>query len=212
MSRVSFPLKSLLGAALLASPTLVLAQQHDINTLDLYYMPIASHEEDGESFEDGDGYGAELRLPFSAQAFFTGEYQRNEYQNFANTGLDGSLEWIRLGGGVYLGAGSPLYLRGEYIHTDFAVTAGNYSPDPVTDSGWAAHLGAHLPVSEILTVYGEGGYITLDEADGYELTGGAELELNAQLGVFADYRYTVLKDDTTESTLSDVRTGIRLTF
>lgn len=209
--RFQSPFKSLIGALLLTIPALTLAQQHDINTLDLYYMPIASHEEGDEEFEDGDGFGAEARLPFGQISFFTGEYQINDYEDFAGTGLNGSLEWIRLGGGFYLGPSSPVYLRGEYVHTEFEVSAGTFSNSD-TDSGWAAHIGVHLPVSEILLIYGESGYITLDDADGYEFTGGAELELNESLGLFADYRYTFLEDDTTESTLTDVRTGIRLTF
>lgn len=174
---------------------------------DAYYVPSAELEIENAGFlldgtEDGDGFGFKGAFELAPSMFLTGEYQSNEYED-----VDLELDAYRIGLGLGQGAGNGggLYGRLEFINAD---------DGEEDESGGVATLGFALAASEQFKLYGEVGYQKFDDLDGPEYTVGVALMLTPNLGLFADYRNTLLEVEDTDVEISyeDVRAGLRLTF
>lgn len=173
--------------------------------LDGYYVPSAELEIDlpgiGSADDDGDGFGIKGAAELAPQVFLIGEYQSTEYDD-----SELELDALRIGAGFGAGAGNGggLYGRIQYI---------DYEIDNEEESGVGGHIGYALPLSNQFRLYGEVGYLKLDDVDGPEVLGGAAFMLAPNLGIFADYRVTQLEDDNDiELTFEDFRVGARFTF
>lgn len=182
------------------------------NTLDLYYVPVANYETEVGSFNDSDGYGAKGRFRVVDQVFLSGNYQVNNYRDLDGSGTDATLEWLRIGGDYFVLAPSDgLFVRGEYVRTDFEYQGFSFSEDS-GDSGFGIHAGYVLRTDVGLELYGHAGYLALAEG-GFEFVGGAAYGLTEALGLFADYRYTDIDlGQGFSDTFGDLRTGLRLRF
>lgn len=198
--------------------------------IDGFYVADAQVKTDTVDFENGDGYGVKLRAMAGSNAFFTAEYMNNEYDPFTLTFSDGTLlgsrserfevevETFRAGLGLHLPE-SPAYLRGEYVGYEAEIsTTGSESDervvgDPDREHGFGVHVGAIGRVGERLWFNAEVGYLDInDVGNGAEFLGGAGVDLIPGFGVFADYRYSSLREDGDDLEFGDLRVGLRASF
>lgn len=181
------------------------------NFLDGYYVSGSIETEEPEPFDDevdGDGGGVRGAIELVPDLFLTGEYQSLEYDE--RFGLESELNQFRIGAGFGQGVGNGggLYGRVEYVSID-----DDDDEDDDQQNGVGGQIGFALPLSEVLRLYAEVGYLSLDDLDGPEFIFGAHLRLARNLGLFADYRSTQLEfDGGEEITLEDVRVGARFYF
>lgn len=183
------------------------------STIDLYYVPSADIEyPDGD--DDGDGFGGKAEFMVGRGVFLTGEYQHNTYDE-----QDRDLDQFRLGAAFGPGAGNGegLYGRVQYVNYDLEPlrgAGGVILVDPKEQDGIAGHVGFALPLSPQFRLFGEVGYLSLDDFDGPEFVGGAILQVAPNLGLYGDYRATRLDNSDSDDSvdLDDVRVGVRFTF
>jgi hypothetical protein len=174
----------------------------------------------GGGENEADGWGVKGRFAFVESFFATGEYQRTSFDSNAD------LNSWRAGAGFAFAAGDRFlpYLQVQYITYELDVdTPGAGELD--TDGG-GVHLGAHFPVTDRWRLFGEVGYLRLDDADGWEASAGTAVRLTGVdratrfgFGLFADYRYTDLDVDTDITgvgssvfEIHQIRVGGRLEF
>jgi opacity protein-like surface antigen len=196
---------ALLPAVLLAAPLSAFADYASSN-LDVYYMSSGLEvtvPDVGSGDDSGDGFGVKGQFAIAPDLFITGEYQSTTLDD-----LDADLDQMRFGIGGRAQIGLDLWgrLRVEYFDAE-------YDGEDL-DDGFAGHAGLELQ-ADALSVYGDVGYLWLDEADGPEFLIGAAFEFAPSLGVFADYRFTSLEVDDgsdTEFEFDDFRVGVRLFF
>lgn len=200
--------KTLIAALLAAAPFTTMAAAKSGGHVDVYYNDAeleATVPGVGSGDDDGDGFGIRGAARFSEQAFVYGEYQKNEYDD-----SDLEIQLIRAGLGFLFSAdrNMELYAKGELVNVDS--DAGGESDD---ETGFGVHGGiAFLPMPA-LRLFGEIGYIDIDDASGPEYTIGAAYSFTEQLAVVADYRVTDLEDENdVELELSDLQLGVRFNF
>ncbi|MGQ0697084.1 MAG: outer membrane beta-barrel protein [Panacagrimonas sp.] len=172
------------------------------NFVDGYYIPFAEVDV-GSDDADGDGFGVKGAYEVgTSSVFFTGEYQSVDYDD-----IDADIDQLRLGAAFGPGAGSVgegLYGRGEYVSIDFADEDQN---------GFGGHVGYGLPVTKEFRLYGEAGYLLLDDVDGPELLVGATYQFAPNLAAFGDFRNSFLDvDGGGDLDLSQFRIGARFLF
>ncbi|SHG60797.1 Outer membrane protein beta-barrel domain-containing protein [Hydrocarboniphaga daqingensis] len=197
----------LLLLAALVMPTAAFANEGA--HVDAYYIPSSTLDVDlGGGFsddDDGDGFGIKGFVPLGRpnNFFLNGEYQTTSFDDF-----DVDLDQLRLGAGwqIPLATGS-LALYGEYV---------NWTIDDVDfdADGFGAHARLTFPVSRGVNLFGQVGYLSLDDEssyDGLELLVGASVDLTPNIGAFIDYRNTDLDGDI-DYQLSDLRIGVRVLF
>lgn len=177
--------------------------------IDVYYVVSPEIEADVEglgelTLDEGDGIGVKGRFDLNPQIFIAGEYQANEYDEVEGISVDAQFDQIRGGLGFRLGADSPFYLLGEVISVDLEV-----EDEGSDETGYGAHIGFQAPVADMLSLYGQAGYVDVD-ADGFEVLGGAALMFSPTFGAFVDYRHTELESDQEEDTFKDLRVGLRI--
>ena len=162
----------------------------------------------GSSEDEGDGYGVKAQLGLGG-VFLTGEYQSVEYDD-TELKLDQIRGGLELGPGA--GNGSGLYAGGEFVRFTFDYP--DVSDDDEEDQdGFGGHIGFALGLSPTVRLYGQAGYVKLDDIDGPEYLAGLAVQLLPNLGLFADYRATDLEDDDeNELSFDDVRVGARFYF
>lgn len=181
------------------------------NFIDGYYVSGTFEAPEPAPIEeevDGDGAGVKGAIELLPDLYLTGEYQSIEFDE--SFGTDSELNQFRIGAGFGPGAGNGggLYGRAQYISID-----DDDDSDEDEQSGIGGQIGFALPLSEMLRLYGEVGYLSLDDLDGPEFAAGVDLRLARNLGLFADYRVTELEyDGGDEVTLEDVRVGARFYF
>lgn len=192
-----------LCALLSANPLLAASS---LDSLDVYLLSGEIEVPAGGAApeEDADGFGAKFRGSVGDDFFFSGEYQRLSVQGDV---ADHYTEW-RLGLGTPFApvAGVTPYGLIEYVHAELADTR-------FEDDGAALHLGLIFSPVSRLSVYGQGGYVKLREADGPEYLLGLAFQVRQWGGVFAEYRDTDLELDgagAPDGGFSGVRTGIYL--
>lgn len=208
------------GLLLTATPLVAFATP---GYLDFYYSPTPELEFDDGSDRlefEGDGYGLRGAAPVADAVLLTAEYQKLNYDEASVAGLgsgdvDIDDERWRLGIGLQAPeqAGFQWGLYGEYL--DVTLEGGGESFDA---DGFAVHVRGTLYASAATSVYGQIGYVKLEDdeggdADGPEYLVSGVFSLTPQLGVFVDYRLTDLEDDDGGTIKSDeLRTGLRLHF
>lgn len=201
-----------LALAGLTLPTIVLAQERA--HLDVYYIPSAEVEvtvpDLGGGDDDGDGFGAKVLapLPISVRtaAVLVGEYQSSSYDD---TDLD--LDQMRIGGGIQsmVLQGGLFTVYGEYANFDF---------DDAEADGFGIHGRLAFPIADSARLFGQIGYLTLEEDDAGDLDGfewliGGEIDFMPNLGAFVDLRQTKLEDDfDIEYEFTDIRIGVNIRF
>ncbi len=202
-------MKYLLGVAALALPLSLLAQPraHVGGTVDVYFTPSANLEVTAPGFgrildDDGDGFGARIRAPISDVLKVSGEYQSTSYDD---TDID--LDQLRAGLEIALGHSGVVI---EYV-------AAELDNDEI--DGFGIHWRFSTALSETFDLFGQIGYLALEDDDsgedlsGGELSIGAALRFAPQASGFVDYRLTALEDDAdTEIDFSDFRIGVRFGF
>ncbi len=201
--------KLLALAALLVLPSAAFANEQ--GHIDGYYIPSATIEiDDGGPDIDGDGFGVKGMIPLgmTRSFFLTGEYQSNSYDD-----PDIDLDQLRLGGGwqTPLATGS-LGVYGEYINIDL---------DGSEADGFGVHGRLSFPVAPMVNIYGQVGYVQVEDDDNAEFGGmeflvGASVDFTPNIGAFIDFRQTNLDADddsfAADMTLQDVRLGVRVLF
>ncbi|MGQ0618953.1 MAG: outer membrane beta-barrel protein [Panacagrimonas sp.] len=181
------------------------------NFLDGYYVSGTFESQVPAPFEeeiDGDGGGVKGAIELLPDLYLTGEYQSVEFDEPIDSGL--KLNQFRVGGGFGpgVGHGGGLYGRVEYVSID-----DDDEDDEDEQAGIGGQVGFALPLSELLRLHAEVGYLSLDELEGPEFVGGVTVRLARNLGLFADYRFTELEfDDGEEISLEDFRIGARFYF
>jgi opacity protein-like surface antigen len=155
--------------------------------------------------DDGFGMGVKGAFQIADRVFLTGEAQTVEYDD-----VNEDFDQIRLGAGFGPGMGpnaGGIYGRVEYVDVDIGFA---------DDGGVGAWLGYGLPLNPQLRLYGEAGYLLLDDIDGPELLIGATYRIAQNFGLFADYRASFLEADVgpgeVDVEVSDFRLGVRFTF
>jgi hypothetical protein len=213
----------LLGACPLAHAT-------GASFIDGFYVADASVEAEDVEFKEGDGYGVKLRGMATPEVFVTAEYMNNEYDPF-EVSIDGGVlggvqserfeievETFRIGLGAHLPQ-TPMYLRGEYVGYEAELsTTGSEGDEEIVggqdrEDGFGAHLGFIGRYGERFWLQAEAGYLDInDVGDGVELLGGAGVDFVPGFGLFADYRYSKLKEQGDELEFGDFRVGLRASF
>ncbi len=194
-------------ATAVALPTLAFAQTN-VGTLDAYYIPSSDLSIDssfGSADDSGDGFGVKGLFRFADTLGFIGEYQTVTYDDF-----DLDADQYRLGAGWFLPTTSGIYA--EYTNIQLGDN----------NDGEADGVGVHGRIAGDLApgiqVYGEAGYLFLqddaEDIEGYEFLVGGAMQLNPQLGLFADYRLSNLEgqDSNVEFQFDDIRLGVRMYF
>lgn len=222
-ARFSLAIPAFAALALLSQPARAVETP---SHLDLYYVAKADYEIEDFKFDDGSGYGAKGRFMILDDLFIAGEYQNNEYDPFdsdnglfgGGTRVDVEIESYRGGLGLYF-ADSPFYVLGEYIgyETQFSTKGSENNEESIGEdadgSGYGAHAGIDGQFGGGLGLHAQAGYVDIGDAgDGFEFLVGAGFSFTPGLGVFADYRRTELEDGNVDSTLEDIRVGLRLSF
>lgn len=154
--------------------------------------------------DDGTGFGLKGEFEVADQLFIGGLYESIEYDDF-----NADVDQLRLGGAYGPGAGSRnegVYGRAEYVELDF--------DGPEEQDGLGAHIGYAKPLAPAFRVYGEAGYLFLDDVDGPELLIGGTFQLNPNIAVFSDFRGAFLDVDNsnTDVDLTTFRVGARFLF
>lgn len=162
----------------------------------------------GRDDDEGDGGGIKAQLDLGG-VFLTGEYQSVDYDD-----TEIELDQLRLGIALGPGAGNG---GGFYGGAEFVRFAFDYPGIPESDEddqdGFGGHIGYAIPLTDLVRLYGQAGYVKLDDIDGPEFLAGIAVELLPNLGLFADYRATDFEDDDdNELSFDDVRLGVRFTF
>lgn len=197
---------------------------HGLSFVDGYAIPFADNEalvtqvQGGpfggagarSRFEDeGDGFGVKGQLAFIDYGFLSGEFQTVEFDDSQI-----ELDQIRLGGtfGKGAGNGQGLYAGAEYVNFRFDFP-GVDDDEAEDQNGFAGHIGFGLPLDKVFRIYGQVGYVKLDNLGGPEFLAGLSVRLGWNLSLFADYRSTDFEDDNGDDLkFDDLRTGVRLHF
>ena len=160
-----------------------------------------------------DGFGAKFRGSVADDFFFSGEWQRLKAEHsgliLSDPGTGASIESDGQGSLSYsewrLGLGLPFYRARsltvyglvEYVDTELKTTFEAPDPDsgaPVSNAfkdeqkGAAAHAGALFNPTRAWSVYGQIGYLHLEDLDGLEYLVGTALQVHRYGGLFAEYR------------------------
>ena len=174
--------------------------------VDGYYLPWTQLKVDaGDGADgdvDGDGWGVKGLLKLTDQVAFNGEYQRSDYDG------PSKLDSYRLGAGYYW---RYFGVAAEYI---------NLNIDSGDIEGTADGVGLFARTSWLATsgvaFTGGVGYVRLSDGgetlDGVEFNAGLDFRITSNLGLFADYRSTQLKESGVDIDLNDVRVGVRFVF
>lgn len=198
-------MKSKLLVATCFLPVTALAQDLGAlqGTLDAYYLPNANVEIRERNTqtnldEKGDGYGAKAFLHLNDWLMGTAEYQSVSYDDLADADRDD----LRAGAGVGTASGSGLFA--EFVSMELG-------------DGFGAHARAAGLMGERLALYGQMGYVQVEDDErfgGFEFTVGGAYAILDMLGAFADYRLTNLEGSVSqrELKLRDLRVGVRYTF
>lgn len=195
------------------------APARPVAVIDAYYVIPEIESDDvfveGDFFDaelkDGDGFGVKGRFDLTPTLFLAGEYQANDYDEFEIDGLgtaeiESELDFIRAGMGLRFGEDSPFYGYAEAVNAELTIDG-----EGDDETGFGVHLGVDAPVADALSLYGQIGYVDIDDTDGFEFLGGAAFMFTPVFGAFADYRHTELEgDDDIKLTISDIRLGIRI--
>lgn len=181
------------------------------NFLDGYYVSGTLETPAVAPFDDevdGDGGGVKGAIELLPDLFLTGEYQSLEYDE--SIGSNTKLNQFRVGAGFGpgVGNGGGLYGRVEYVSID-----DDDDEDDDEQSGIGGQIGFALPLSELLRLHAEVGYLSLDDLEGPEFIGGVTLRFSRNVGLFVDYRLSELEfDNGDEVNLEDIRVGARFFF
>lgn len=174
---------------------------------------------DGPEEWEGDGFGVRAMIPLAPYFLLTGEYQAANYDELKIPG-DGSFDidvdedQFRFGGGVQFPQPGGAQLGGyvEYVNLEWDFN--DEGPNTELD-GVGVHLRGEFPLTPLLGLYGQIGYLSLEgeagaEVDGPEWLIGAELGFTPNLGMFVDYRGTALEDEFGDDFEFDsLRVGLR---
>ena len=197
------------------------AQAGTQSSIDVYYIPESDFEMQPDTVipldidANGDGYGLKGQFQLGDLLFIHGEYQAVDYAEDDDTGvLKDDLNTYRAGLGLFLGADTPFYLKGEYIGVDLGDTEDDGENIDEDFNGYGAHAGVLGHLGEAFNIHGQVGYIDLDGNDGIEYLVGIGFQFFGSLGVFADYRVTDLELDEGggDLSLTDFRAGARFVF
>lgn len=174
-----------------------------VGTVDGYFLPSANIEFRSRSpvtsaDEKGDGYGVKALLHLNDYLMATGEYQSVSYDDIP----DSDRTDYRLG--VGWGGASGTGLFGEFVSTELG-------------DGFGAHARAAGTMGERLALYGQAGYVQVEDDErfaGFEFAVGGAYGILDMLGVFADYRVTNLEGSVSQAEFKfrDIRVGVRYTF
>ncbi|MDM4770441.1 hypothetical protein [Solimonas sp. SE-A11] len=231
------PVQLLAVSALLLSAN---AYAASFDSLDLYYSSadIELQGRSGGVDYSGDldsldGFGVKFRGSIAEDFFFSGEYQGSEVQRSGLTLRDNTGAAIATNDGVELdytewrlGVGLPFYrersltLFGllEYVNTElkgsYDTTDGNGAVVSnrlrAKQDGVAAHGGVLFNPTAAWSVYGQVGYLKLDDVDGIEYLAGTALQVHRYGGLFAEYRSSDLEGGGGEVKLMPWRFGVYL--
>ncbi len=202
-------MRYLLGIMATALPFSLQAQPlaHVGGVVDVYLIPSADLEDARRGIarrvdDEGDGFGARIRAPISDVLRVSGEYQSTSYDD---TNID--LDQLRAGLEIALGHSGVVI---EYV-------AAELDGDDI--DGFGIHWRFNTPLSETLDLFGQIGYLALEDDDSGEDVSGGEFSIGValrfapQVSGFVDYRLTALEDDAdTEVDFSDFRIGVRFGF
>lgn len=157
-----------------------------LDSLDLYFSSGELETGAGSSETDVDGFGAKFRGSVGDDFFFSGEYQ----QLSSDADAVGDYQEWRAGLGTPLTRISAATLYGllEYLHAEL-------DDSEFEDDGGALHLGVLFSPARRVSLYGQIGYLKLDDSDGPEYLLGAAYQVKRWGGLFAEYRDTDLELD-----------------
>jgi len=165
-----------------------------------------------------DGFGAKFRGSIAEDFFFSGEYQDAEAERSALALSDNTGAAVTADDGVdldytewRLGAGLPFYREGsltlfgllEYVSTELEASFDVTDSDGVTthysstekQDGVGGHAGVLFNPTAGWSLYGQVGYLRLDDVDGVEYLAGTALQVHRYGGLFAEYRNSDLEGD-----------------
>ncbi|MGH8431993.1 MAG: hypothetical protein ACREUF_16480, partial [Solimonas sp.] len=170
--------------------------------------------------DDLEGFGAKFRGSIADDLFFAGEYQRATAERIEATLTDPDsgtsqsgetdidldyTEW-RLGLGVPFYRAHPATFYGVLEYLNLETEAEGTAVDPGTgqasgarseskQDGAGAHLGVLFNPMRNLSLYGQLGYLRLDDLDGIEYLLGAAAQVHRYGGLFVEYRDSDLDGD-----------------
>ena len=202
--------KKLLMLAALAAPLAVpaIAQANEQGHVDAYYIPSSNLDIDGVGDDDGDGFGVKGMVPLGSNFFLNGEYQSVTLDD-----SDWDIDQLRLGGGWQTPLATGTFaVYGEYANIDL---------DGSKADGLGVHGRLSFPIAPAVNIYGQVGYLWLEDDDNYDIDGlefliGASVDFTPNIGAFLDFRQSNLSADTgfgdQDFTFQDVRVGVRVLF
>lgn len=185
------------AACVMSAP--VMAQGH--NYIDGFIA--LSEAEVGNNDDDGVGFGLKGDFQIADKIFLGGLYENIDYDD------SDEIEQIRFGAVFGPGAGSRnagIYGRAEYVNFD--------NDGPGDQDGFGGTIGYAHPISPEFRVYGEAGYLVLDDLDGPELRVGGTFQVAPNVAIFSDFGGAFLEVDNSNADIDIVtfRAGARFLF
>jgi hypothetical protein len=186
-------------------------------SLGLHFVPFSDVTLDAPSeraSDDGNGFGA--RLEVGGPLFVYGEYQQarhsisnSTFLNLSSTKVDGDASDTRLGMAFRSRLDNGYLLAAaEYVGIDFELDGTR----EVNEQGIGVHLGGGFNLAESATLYGQLGFLSLDDLDGQELRFGLQGNLGQGASLFGEYRMLSVSGKGRDYDLNDIRVGVRFGF
>jgi predicted porin len=175
-------------------------------------------KETESGFEDvkGDGNGFSLQGSFdiTEDLFVYADYYDRDLDldldafGFPGETIGFDLSNTRVGLG-YLLPNTAVYVGLNYERYKLGAEGSSQSTN-----GFGLRLGGRHPLTNALSLTGEAGYVSLDDADGFDFAVGLDYAVTPTVSLIGDYRYLQIgaDDSDIENTVKDVRIGVRFNF
>ena len=157
--------------------------------------------------DNGDGNGFGLYGQFGSDTLFgCADYQKSRLDI---NGDNSDTKETRFGGGYQSGTDkATLVVRVENYRLEVEPDTGS----GVDESGIGIHIGGDLAVAENIGLFGDVGYLSLDNWDGNEFRLGVRGKVTDTAEAYAAWRKLSLDDAGDNYDLSDLRVGINVLF
>jgi hypothetical protein len=182
------------------------------------FIVNSDFEETEPGFQDvkGDGNGFSLQgsLDVTEDLFVYADYYNRDLEvdldafGLPGETLDFDLSNTRAGLG-YLLPNTAVYVGLNYERYKLG-----FEGSSQTTKGFGLRLGGRHPLTNALSLTGEAGYVSLDDADGFDFAVGIDFAVSPTLSLIGDFRYLEIGLDNSdiEDTVSDLRIGVRFNF
>lgn len=210
-------LRFFIGVAAVAMSTSAFAENY---VSARYASASVKDDQLGLTFK-GSAYGGDLRYDFQQSPVFglaaitSGSVDNSDLGTKIT--VDETSYGFGLGYALQYTKTSELYMAARYSHADDSASAPGFGSADSTSDGVAVAFGGHVWLNDLFRGYGDVSYISASHKNkGPALALGLEARINPSFGLFLEYAYASIKDDSSSPSdtvkTSTVGGGIRIPF